>query len=168
VLGRPTPDLGRRNEAASHVVVEANLDDTTGELLAAGMEAVMAAGALDVWASPATMKKGRPAWVLGALCEATRSEEVAHSMLRETTSIGVRLSSVSRVERPRRMVSVETAFGPIAVKISEGPFGPPLAKPEFDDCLRASRAHRVPVREVIQAALSAAFSGAPPLERRDS
>jgi uncharacterized protein (DUF111 family) len=157
VLGQQGADFPK-DGSASHVVVEANLDDTTGEFLAAGIEAVLAAGALDVWASPVTMKKGRPAWVLSALCDAVRSEEVAHSMLRETTSIGVRLHPVSRVERPRRVVRVDTAFGSIAVKISSGPFGPPLVKPEFDDCLRLARAHQVPVREVIQAALSAALA----------
>lgn len=157
VLGKRVADSGRKDGSASHVVVEANLDDTTGELIAAGLEAVLAAGALDVWASPTTMKKGRPAWILGALCDATRAEDVAHCILRETTSIGVRLHPVSRVERPRRVIHVETAFGAIAVKVSAGPFGPPITKPEFDDCLKAARAHGVPVREVLQAALSAAL-----------
>jgi uncharacterized protein (TIGR00299 family) protein len=156
VLGQPVSDL-RESGSASHVVVEANLDDATGELLAAALDAVLAAGALDAWASPTTMKKGRPAWVLSALAERARSDDVAHCILRETTSIGVRRYPVSRVERPRRMVGVETVFGSIPVKISAGPFGPPQVKPEFDECLKAARAHGVPVREVLQAALSAAL-----------
>jgi uncharacterized protein (DUF111 family) len=79
-------------------------------------------------------------------------------MLRETTSIGVRRYEVSRVERPRRVVEVETAYGKIAVKIAEGPYGPPQIKPELDACVAAARAHGVPVREVIRAALAAASS----------
>jgi uncharacterized protein (DUF111 family) len=53
------------------------------------------------------------------------------------------------------MVEVETRFGRVLVKIAEGPFGPPQAKPEFDVCLALARAHHVPVREVIAAALAA-------------
>jgi hypothetical protein len=154
VLGAPVerePAL-----AGSHVVIETNLDDATGELLAAAIEAVLAEGALDVWASPATMKKGRPAWVLSALAEQERSDLVAHAMLRETTSIGVRRYAVSRVERPRRVVRVDTEFGAIPIKVAEGPYGPAQVKPEFDACLAAARAHGVPVREVVQAAMAAA------------
>jgi pyridinium-3,5-bisthiocarboxylic acid mononucleotide nickel chelatase len=154
VLGSPV--RREREDAGSHVVIEANLDDATGELLAAAIEAVMAEGAVDAWASPATMKKGRPAWVLSALAEEARSDRVAHAMLRETTSIGVRRYPVSRVERPRRTVAFDTAFGSIPVKIAEGPYGPAQMKPEFDACLAAARVHGVPVREVIQAAMAAA------------
>ena len=81
-------------------------------------------------------------------------------MLRETTSLGVRRIDVSRTERPRRMVDVETPFGKIPMKIAEGPFGPPQAKPEFDACAAAARAHGVPVREVLAAALLAASHAA--------
>jgi hypothetical protein len=156
VLGAPVSR--ERESPGSHVVIEANVDDATGELLAAAMEAVLAEGALDVWASPATMKKGRPAWVLSALAEEARSDIVAHAMLRETTSIGVRRYAVSRVERPRRTVAFDTLFGSIPVKIAEGPYGPAQMKPEFDACLAAARLHGVPVREVIQAAMAAARS----------
>jgi pyridinium-3,5-bisthiocarboxylic acid mononucleotide nickel chelatase len=159
VLGEPRGGQLGRGEAATHVVLEANIDDATGELMGAAMEAVLASGALDVWTSPVTMKKGRPAWVLGALAEVGRSDEVAHAILSETPSIGVRLHGVSRVERPRTLVTVETAFGPIAVKVAGGPFGPPQVKPEFDACRAAALAHGVPVREVVQAVLAAALMG---------
>jgi hypothetical protein len=77
-------------------------------------------------------------------------------MLSETTSIGVRRYGVSRVERPRRTAQVETPYGPIAVKIAEGPFGPPQVKPELDSCAAAARKHGVPLREVMRAAMAAA------------
>jgi pyridinium-3,5-bisthiocarboxylic acid mononucleotide nickel chelatase len=167
VLGEPTSDLFK-GDPGTHVVLEANIDDATGELLGAAMEAVLAAGALDVWASPTTMKKGRPAWVLSALAESAHSDPVARAILAETTSIGVRRYPVSRVERPRRIIEVETRFGPIPVKVATGPFGAAQVKPEFDACLRVARARGVPVREVVQAALAAALgpggagAGGPP------
>jgi uncharacterized protein (TIGR00299 family) protein len=155
--------LGDANASASdghgedtHVVIEANLDDATGELLGAAIDSLLAAGALDAWAAPITMKKGRPAFTLSALARAPDADRIAHAMIRETTSIGVRRYGVSRIERPRRMVSVETAYGPIALKISEGPFGPPQIKPELDACVAAAHAHGVPLREVMRAAIAAA------------
>jgi uncharacterized protein (DUF111 family) len=143
-------------ETASHVIVEANVDDLTGEVAAHAIEALLAAGAVDAWATPITMKKGRPALTLAALAPTAREAAVAAAFLAETTTIGVRRIPVTRTERPRRSVTVTTAFGPISVKVSEGPFGPPQIKPEFEQCAAAARAHGVPVREVIAAALAAA------------
>ena len=150
--------LGARTASASatHVVLEANLDDATGEIVAGAIEKLLEEGALDAWAAPVTMKKGRPGMVLGVLCEACAADALATVVLRETTSLGVRRTDVSRVERPRRMVLVETPYGKLPVKIAEGPYGPPQIKPEYDACAAAARVHGVPVRVVIAAALSAA------------
>ena len=158
VLGTaPVAEIaGSSPGAATHVVIEANVDDITGEVAAYALEALFAAGALDAWAVPITMKKGRPALTLCALAAAPQADAVASAMLSETTSIGVRRTPVTRTERPRRAISVVTSFGAIRVKISEGPFGPPQIKPELDDCAAAARAHGVPLREVVAAALSAA------------
>jgi uncharacterized protein (DUF111 family) len=152
VLGSPPS----ASTGPSHVVVEANVDDLTGEVAAHAIEALLAAGAVDAWATPITMKKGRPALTLSALAPSALADAVAAALLTETTSIGVRRTPVTRTERPRHHVTVPTAFGPIPVKVSEGPFGPPQRKPEFDACAAAARAHGVPVREVIAAALAAA------------
>ncbi|MCL2776455.1 MAG: nickel pincer cofactor biosynthesis protein LarC [Polyangiaceae bacterium] len=153
VLGEPTD----RDSAfcASHVVVEANVDDTTGELLGHCMSALLAAGALDAWAVPLTMKKGRPAFQLGALAPIALRDTIASIMLRESTTLGVRHHEVARVERPRRIEHVATPFGILPVKVAEGDFGPPTCKAEFDACLAAARHHNVPVRVVIEAVLRA-------------
>jgi hypothetical protein len=157
VLGAPVPEVPvEGSSSGSHVVIETNVDDATGELVASAIEGLLAEGALDVWATPITMKKGRPALMLSALAPEALADAIAHSMIRETTSLGVRRHAVSRLERPRRMVDVQTPFGPVPVKIAGGPFGPVQAKPEFDACLALARAHGVPVREVIRAALVAA------------
>jgi uncharacterized protein (DUF111 family) len=139
-------------------VLEANIDDATGELLGTCIESLLAAGALDAWTAPLTMKKGRPGHLLGALASASQADAIAALMLRESTTLGVRRYDVDRVERPRRMAEVKTAFGVIPVKIAGGPFGPPQRKPELDACLAAARSHGVPVRQVIDAALVASAS----------
>jgi hypothetical protein len=145
---------------ASHVILEANVDDMTGEVAAHAIESLLSAGALDAWATPITMKKGRPALTIAALAEASQAEAVGTALLRETTSIGLRKIPVTRTERPRRTVSVETPFGRVRVKISEGPFGPPQIKPEFEDCVALARTHGVPLRQVLAAAISAASPSA--------
>lgn len=156
VLGTEPKEASRPAAAGgTHVVLEANLDDATGELLGACIETLLAAGALDAWASPLTMKKGRPAHLLGALAPASLADEIASVMLRESTSLGVRRHFVDRVERPRRIEKVKTAFGTIPVKIAGGPYGPPQRKPELDACREAARKHGVPLRQVIDAALVA-------------
>jgi pyridinium-3,5-bisthiocarboxylic acid mononucleotide nickel chelatase len=152
VLGAPTAAPRAHWDEATHVVLEANVDDATGELAASWIASLLEAGAADAWATPMTMKKGRPALTLSALAATDRADAIEHAMLRETTSLGVRRYPVARAERPRRMVSVETPYGTIPVKLAEGPFGPPQAKPEFDACAAAARAHGVPVREVLRAA----------------
>jgi uncharacterized protein (TIGR00299 family) protein len=155
VLGTPATQAHSRG-ATTHAVLEVNVDDATGELAASWIETLLAAGALDVWATPITMKKGRPALTLSALAHVEHADAVAYAMLRETTSLGVRRIDATRTERPRRMVEVDTPYGRIPVKVAEGPYGPPQVKPEFDACLAAARAHGVPVREVLRAASAAA------------
>ncbi len=154
VLGVPTTDRPVTG-AGTHVVLEANVDDLTGEVAAHAIEALFAAGALDAWATPITMKKGRPALTISALATVAQADAVASAMLRETTTLGVRRTEATRTERPRRVTTVATEYGPIRVKIAEGPFGPAQRKPEFDDCAAAASAHGVPVRLVLEAALAA-------------
>jgi uncharacterized protein (DUF111 family) len=139
-------------------VLEANVDDMTGELAAHAIEVLLSAGALDAWAQPITMKKGRPAWTLSALAAADAADRVSETMIRETSTLGVRRLEARRLERPRRTLSVATRFGPISVKIAEGPYGPPQIKPEFDECARAAERAGVPVREVLAEALAAALN----------
>ena len=141
--------------AATHVVLEANIDDMTGELAAHALQNLLASGALDAWATPIVMKKGRPALTLSLICERAAEPRLAEALLRETNTIGVRHTPVSRTERPRRVVEVSTEFGVIPLKVSEGPYGPARVKPEFDACAAAAQAAGVPVGSVIAAALAA-------------
>jgi uncharacterized protein (DUF111 family) len=150
VLGE-VPGVGATSEL---VMLEANVDDMTGELSAHAIAQLLALGALDAFATPVTMKKGRPGLVISALCRPELADLLSAALLRETTSLGVRRVPVSRVERPRRIVEVPTRFGPIPLKVSEGPYGPPQAKPEFDACSKAASAAGVPVREVMAEALA--------------
>lgn len=148
--------------ASTHVIVETNLDDTTGEQLGYVIGLLLGSGALDAWATPAVMKKGRPGWTLSALGPRALIDQLAEVVLCETSAIGVRFVGVSRLELERCVVSVTTEWGAVSVKVS-GRFGSPSyhAKPEFDECKRLSVKHSVPVRRVIESALVAALALAP-------
>jgi len=154
VLGAPAAQAAPA-PSGSHVVLEANVDDMSGELAAHALQNLLESGALDAWATPIVMKKGRPALCISVIAERAAEQRLAETLLRETSSIGVRHTPVSRTERPRRALDVTTEYGVIPLKISEGPFGPARVKPEFDACARAARTAGVPVGTVIAAALAA-------------
>lgn len=141
-------------------VMEANLDDCPGQLVARAIEAALAAGALDAWAGPLTMKKGRPGFLLGALADGEHREAVTRAFLAETTTLGVRWYPVERTELSREVLSVETAYGPVRVKVSRDGGRVVGAQPEYEDCAQRAREKSVPVREVMAAALSSWRAGA--------
>ncbi len=155
VLGTKGHQTNHTSTEPSHTVLEANLDDITGELLAHCIEKLLTAGAVDAWVTPITTKKGRPAYILSALTPVAQTEQIATALLAESTSIGVRSYDVRRVERPRHHIEVNTAYGAIPIKVSSGPYGSPQIKPEFSACAAAAEMHNVPVRDVIRAALAA-------------
>ncbi|HEY8517367.1 MAG TPA: nickel pincer cofactor biosynthesis protein LarC [Candidatus Binatia bacterium] len=138
------------------VVVEANVDDMNPELFEPAVEALFAAGARDVTLAPITMKKGRPATLVQVICEPAARERIAGVLLRETTTIGVRMHAVERIVLPREQRTVTTPFGAIRVKVATLPDGSQRATPEYDDCRRAALEHGVPVGRVYAAALAAA------------
>jgi uncharacterized protein (TIGR00299 family) protein len=146
------PFAGRE---ASHVVLEANVDDATAEVAAVAIERLLAEGALDAWAQPITMKKGRPAFVIGAIGKEADADRLGRVLLAETGSLGVRRSAVDRLERPRRFVDVATRFGAVRVKVADGDGLPPVVHPELEVCRMRAHEHGVPVREVIRAAIAA-------------
>jgi uncharacterized protein (TIGR00299 family) protein len=132
VVGTATPGAVGRGQRA--VVLEANVDDATGEQLARAVEALLEAGAHDAWITPVLMKKGRPGHVVQALADSALAE-VLRQVLRDTTgTFGVRAVVAERWPSARTMHQVEVDGQPIAMKV-----GAHRAKAEFDDVLRAAR-----------------------------
>jgi uncharacterized protein (DUF111 family) len=135
--------------------VDANLDDMSPELCGPASDALFAAGALDVWWTPITMKKGRPALTLSALVDLPLRDAVITAMLRETTTIGVRYTELHRTVLTRKLVEVDTRYGVIPVKVAVDGNTILNAAPEYEACAKAARAHQVPVKLVYSAALAA-------------
>lgn len=153
VLGEAVGDSAL--PTSTHRLIELNVDDLTGELAAVTLSAAFDAGALDAWTTPIGMKKGRPAIMLSAIAPLDRAHEVGRAMLRESSSLGLRIRDVARVERPRRTITVDTEYGPISVKIAGDDGLPEQAAPEHEDCRRAAETSRIPVRQVYAAAIAA-------------
>ncbi len=97
------------------------------------------------------MKKGRPGFVLNAICEKDRLHDVASLMLSATTTGGVRVQEFARLKLKREVVKVQTRFGEIRIKVFDYGDGKKFA-PEYEDCLEAARRAGVPVRVVIEEA----------------
>jgi uncharacterized protein (TIGR00299 family) protein len=140
------------------VELQTNLDDLTPELAAAAAERLLAAGALDVFLTPIQMKKNRPGFLLTVLSEPANADRLASTILRETTTFGIRTQRKERVKLHRTFRQVATPFGPIRIKL--GYLADELIHviPEFDSCRQAAEASGAPVHTVYRAASLAAQS----------
>ncbi len=142
---------------------EANIDDLNPQTWELVFERLFASGALDVWLVPIAMKKGRPAQMLGVLCEHSDENALLATILRETTTLGARRTRLERASLAREMAVVDTPFGPISVKIARNAaLGIWRAQPEWDEVKRAAQTAGVPARDVSEAAQQAASLLSPP------
>jgi hypothetical protein len=128
-------------------LLEANVDDVTGEVLAHTIAALIAAGAYDAWATPIVMKKGRPAHTVHALCDDATLAAVGDVMIVETGTLGVRATAVERWPQRREERFVDVGGHPVRVKVSGS-----RVKAEHDDAVAAAAVLRIPLREVLRRA----------------
>jgi uncharacterized protein (TIGR00299 family) protein len=135
-------------ESTTVTVLEANVDDSTPEVLGYAMERLLNAGALDVTLDPIVMKKGRAATRISVIANPADTERFADILFAETSTLGLRLIQAERRVQSREIKQVETGFGMVRVKSGEqGNFSP-----EFEDCKRIAEEKHVPLRTVIAAA----------------
>jgi uncharacterized protein (TIGR00299 family) protein len=144
----------RQDAARRLLILEANVDDLSPELVPDAIEALLSAGALDVWATPVHMKHGRPALTISALCEPPTRPEVQRAFFGATSTFGLRVHEVSRPELERRIVEVELApQGPrIRVKVGLLEGRAVSAKPEHADVVEAAAKLNRSVRSVHEQA----------------
>jgi len=133
---------------SDELLLETNIDDMNPQFYEPLTERLFATGALDVWLTPVTMKKGRPATVVSAIVPANRRDEVERTLFLESTTIGVRATAVSRTRAPRRFETVTTRWGDVRLKVRAWDGRILGAMPEYDDCLRLSRASGAPIHEI--------------------
>ncbi len=149
VVGRAPGPSRDRPEIS---VLESNLDDVDPRTLAWAIERLRAAGALDAWLTPVTMKKGRIGQQVTVLTRTGQEDALAAILLRETPTLGVRVRRERRIELDRRSETVTTRYGRIRVKVACLDGAALRGRAEDDDCVAAARRHDVPIDDVRQEA----------------
>jgi uncharacterized protein (TIGR00299 family) protein len=131
-------------------VIETNIDDMAPNLVGALVDDLMAAGALDVTVTPALMKKGRLGQVVAVMVDAQHVAILSEKLLRDSSTLGLRLSPVKRVLAGRREHEVKTSIGTARVKIKELGGKVVDVAPEYEDCRRLARESGRTLRDVMR------------------
>jgi uncharacterized protein (TIGR00299 family) protein len=146
-------------------LLEANVDDATGEILGAAVENLLAAGAPDAWLEPIVMKRGRGAYKVCALVGKADRERLARRLMRETGALGVRHHGVGRTVAERRHFVVELPYGRCRVKIGSLDGEDFVAAPEYADAARLAEETGLPLLKVYSDARTAYGEVEPPITK---
>lgn len=130
------------------LLIETNIDDMSPEMFPYIIEKLMQNGALDAFITPCYMKKMRVGFLLSVTCDAQTKDELIRIIFRETTTFGVRLSNLERIELEREIAKVKTKYG--EVRIKNGYYDGKLinSKPEFEDCKKLATKYKIPLKTI--------------------
>jgi pyridinium-3,5-bisthiocarboxylic acid mononucleotide nickel chelatase len=154
-IGEPIGELDAE-PVTDVLLIEANVDDMSPQLVGPLFDGLFAAGAADVWSTPILMKKGRPAVQVSALAPLAAATAVERAFFEGSTTLGLRRHRLDRVVLARSFAKVETPYGPVRVKVAALDGRVLGAQPEFEDCRRLAGKAGVAAREVLGAAAAAA------------
>lgn len=150
-------ESGEEGESLECLVLECQVDDTQPECIGHFTVKALEAGALDVFTVPVQMKKQRPGTLITVLCDPASRDRILDLLFQETTTFGVREALTTRTILQRAFESVETAYGPVRIKIGTWKGKQVTSSPEFEDCVTLAATNKVPVRAVYEAARCAAL-----------
>ena len=131
-------------------MLETNIDDMSPELLAYVQERLFDLGARDVWFSPIQMKKNRPATMLSVLVPSELEFQAVTMVMRETSTLGVRVRPAARYEAEREVVEVDTSLGTVQVKVKRLEGAAVAVSPEYEACRRIAVDRDIPLQEVYR------------------
>jgi uncharacterized protein (TIGR00299 family) protein len=151
-IGESMPTASRENKV---VVLETALDDLNPQLVGFVSERALELGAFDVMCTPVFMKKNRPGTLLTILCDHTRAPVMEDLILRETSTLGLRIHEERRVCLDRKQIAVQIPWGSVRVKAGYRDGVELKAAPEFEDCRAIATARNIPLKQVQEAALQA-------------
>lgn len=143
------------------LLLEANLDDMSPELIPRTIEQLLVAGAYDAWVVPIIMKKGRPAFTLSALVPTLERERVLDVIYNETTTFGVRVTAVDKDELERTWTEVSVEGHTVRVKLGLRGSHVVTRSPEYEDAAKVARATGLPLKDVYRSALIASTEDSP-------
>lgn len=141
--------LGETMEQADKICeLSCNVDDMTGEAVGFAMDRLFDAGALDVYTMPIGMKKSRPGTLIKVMCREKDKESVIQAVFKHTTTIGIRENVLNRYVLDRRIETVQTTFGSVRCKVSQG-YGVERRKYEYDDISRIAVENNISIEDVM-------------------
>lgn len=158
ILGESTEDQGdltSQTEPDRVVMLETNIDDSTPEQLADCATRLLSAGALDVFQTPCTMKKGRAGVILTAMTTLTRASLLENIIFEHSTAIGIRRYQVDRHKLRREAIIIDTEYGPVRGKVVQLPSGDRRFTIEDDDARTLATSNQTNATEIRRAATAA-------------
>jgi uncharacterized protein (TIGR00299 family) protein len=154
-IGESNQPATSPDTAAEVAILETAIDDLSPQILAYVTERALALGALDVMSTAVQMKKGRLGTLLTFLADDAQVPALEDLLLRETSTLGVRIHHERRSCLDRAHTTVTTPYGEIRIKLGSRNGEVFNAAPEFEDCRTAAAKHNVPLKFVQQAAIAA-------------
>jgi uncharacterized protein (TIGR00299 family) protein len=149
----PNPQFPISNSQETICVLETQIDDLSPQAIAYVFDALLAAGALDVFTAPIVMKKSRLGVLLTAICPPELQEACETVIFRETTTLGIRRSTQQRTILHREIHQVQTPYGAVRIKVAKTGKSIANVQPEYEDCAEIARANSISWREVHRLAL---------------
>lgn len=155
LIGEQNKPLGCKVETL--IMLENNIDDLNPEIYAYVMEKLFAEGALDVFMAPIQMKKNRPATQFSVLCREKDAAKIREILFMETSTLGIRETTIRRHSLERNTQKVETPWGEVNIKIAHLPNGELKVAPEYEDCRRLAQQHDIALMNVYNSIIKAAL-----------
>lgn len=138
------------------MLVETNIDDMNPEFFDYVSEKLLTEGALDVYKTPIFMKKNRPAILLSVIISEEKLNRILSIIFSETTTLGVRIQRINRQKLTREIITLNTRYGKVDIKVSKHGNEIKNLSPEYENCRQIAAKHNVPVKEVFEEAKAAA------------
>lgn len=145
-------DVSAGRETFSIAVIETTIDDMNPQIYDYLFQKVLEAGALDASLAHVQMKKNRPGVLLAVICPIERVQALAQIIMTETTTIGVRWRIDRTVKASIFPGKVDTAYGPVKVKVARVGDRMVHVTPEYEDCKLLAQQHNVPLKRVMDEA----------------
>ncbi|MFB3896415.1 MAG: nickel pincer cofactor biosynthesis protein LarC, partial [bacterium] len=145
--------IGQKTDLKSDesiMAIETNIDDLNPQIYGYLMDKLFAAGALDVYYTPIQMKKNRPGIVLTILTNPANVDKISDLVFTESSTFGIRITQMQRQTLDRELITVQTKYGSIRVKLGKRNGKIVSSSPEYQDCMLAAEKHHIPFKEVYQ------------------
>jgi len=142
--------MGNIGEATEEILeLACNIDDMTPEAVAYAQQLLLKEGALDVYATPIVMKKGRSGLLFTCITKAEAKDKMLSLIFKHTSTLGVREHICRRYTLQREQKEIQTKFGLVKIKTGSG-YGATKSKPEYEDIVKIAQERGISIREVLE------------------